>query len=479
MTPRGKLKWQTVAGNFVTSSPAHRRRRHACTWARSTARSTRSTPRTGEARWRFQTDDHVYASPALGPAARVHRLHGRLGLCAWTAPGGCAGATTPATRCAPRRCSGARRAAAAGSSTWARSNGSLYALDAETGAPALVVRHDAARPGAARPQRPELLAGARPPRRVHRRRARPDRARALRLVPARAATARCDRGPGEAFARRPHPHGLRHAGRLHAAVRAARARWPRPPRSAPAWWCAAAARRSTRRAARLPTRVGQPAVRLPPRSSRATATSSTWCPSGFLRPGTRYSVRVARRLGRETAPRAGWTTRSASAPRRCCAAARRCGRAAPGLRLRAQPPGRAAARRSSRASTRSASTATTWWWARSTCRSPTRGGEGSLLLWAVSTRRGPGGRAGGRPARRVRVPARGPLPPRLGDRLAERAEPHLQLRRRAAAPLRPADAARPPACAPAAARPSTPRCTAPRCPSTGRRSWPSASATTT
>ena len=113
-------------------------------------------------------------------------------------------------------------------------------------------------------------------------------------------------------------------------------------------------------------------------------------PDGFLRPDTRYSVRVAGGWEGDGA-RDRWTARSASARLRCAAGARR------------SRPGRAGCPRSSSAA---------W-----PCRcppivpslnqigfdsydmvvgalevsKPDASGEGSLLLWAVSTRRGPGG----------------------------------------------------------------------------------------
>ena len=66
VTPRGKLKWQKGAGNFVTSSPAIGRDGTVYIGSFDGALHALD-PRTGAVRWRFETDDHVYASPALGP----------------------------------------------------------------------------------------------------------------------------------------------------------------------------------------------------------------------------------------------------------------------------------------------------------------------------------------------------------------------------------------------------------------------------
>ena len=283
MTPRGKLKWQKGAGQLRDLLAGARPRRHRLHRLVRRRAATRSTPRTGAVRWRFETDDHVYASPALGRRlvyiastdgsvyARRPRRQAALALRHGRQRPLLARARARAARRRPDPLRGLA------------SNGSLYALDAETGPAALVLRHHPARPRAARPQRPERLARARPPRRVHRRRARPDRPRALRLVPAPPRPPLRPR-PGRGVRGRPDAHRLRHPGRLHPAGRPARAGGRAPRRSAPACSCGAAARRWTGRSPRPRTRDHQPGVRLPHPARRATATSSTSCRRGSCVP---------------------------------------------------------------------------------------------------------------------------------------------------------------------------------------------------
>ena len=155
VTPRGKLKWQKGAGNFVTSSPRSAATGR-CTSARSTARSTRSTR--APARCAGASRPTTTCTPrrrsgrgsctSRPPTARCTRS---------TAPAGCAGATTRATRAL---LAGARARAARRRPDPLRGLVRRQPLRARRrdGPPPLVVRHDPARPGAARPQRPERLA---------------------------------------------------------------------------------------------------------------------------------------------------------------------------------------------------------------------------------------------------------------------------------------------------------------------------------
>ena len=109
----------------ATSSPPRRRslRTAPSMSHRSTARSTRSTPRTGESQWTFATDDHVYASPALAEESSTSPRRTAPSIPSIRRSGGCAGATTRATRCARRRCWAAARSVTVTSSTWARRTG--------------------------------------------------------------------------------------------------------------------------------------------------------------------------------------------------------------------------------------------------------------------------------------------------------------------------------------------------------------------
>ena len=194
---RGRLRWKRGTLGFVTSSPAIGPKGTVYIGSFDGA-AARARPRTGEDRWSYMTDDHVYASPALGegsvyvasadgsvyafdlrgdPALALrHRRHRAL----------VAGARPGAQRRRPHPLRGLRQRPAVRARRPHRP-------------PALVLRHHAARPGARGPQRPQLVARARPARRLHRRRARAHRVRALRLVPAPRRTPRCNRSPGEAF----------------------------------------------------------------------------------------------------------------------------------------------------------------------------------------------------------------------------------------------------------------------------------------
>ncbi len=65
LTPQGKTKWTTFGGNFVTSSPAIGADGTVYIGSFDGALYALDGQR-GAVRWRFETDDHVYASPALG-----------------------------------------------------------------------------------------------------------------------------------------------------------------------------------------------------------------------------------------------------------------------------------------------------------------------------------------------------------------------------------------------------------------------------
>ena len=250
--------------------------------------------------------------------------------------------------------------------------------------------------------------------------------------------------PGRGVRRRPDADGLRQPRRLDPARRTARARWPPPPRSARACWSGARGRP-------LDGALAAPTVdhRARPSRSRSQLAGDGHfihvVPEGFLRPGTRYSVRVA----------GGWEGDGAQGPvdgtiRFRTAPVRRRGaaaghRRAPGVRVPSSarlavplPPIVPSLNQIGFDSYDMVVGALD-------VSKPDAQRRGlAAALGGVDQAR-PRGRARGRPARRVLVPARGSLPRRLGDRLPARAEPHIQLRRRAAAAVRAADAARRPA----------------------------------
>jgi outer membrane protein assembly factor BamB len=129
--PRGRLKWSTGTGNFVTSSPAIGR--DGTVYIGSFDGGLYALdPDDGAVRWRFEADDHVYASPALGPRlvyiasadGSVYALD-RGGRLRWRFDTGEPVRSSPVLGRAPR---GNGRIVYVGSS-----NGSLYALDAESG----------------------------------------------------------------------------------------------------------------------------------------------------------------------------------------------------------------------------------------------------------------------------------------------------------------------------------------------------------
>ena len=168
-------------------------------------------------------------------------------------------------------------------------------------------------------------------------------------------------------------------------------------------------------------RRGSPPTRPSPSppSRRATATSST---SSRRLPAHRVAVtRCASRVGwtGDGAQRPRGRARSASAPPACAAAGRPLATGAGACRPSGSAGSPCRCRRSSRASTRSASTPTTWSWGRS--RPDARRGLAAALGGQHQARHRAAPR--GRPARRVLLPARGPLPRRLAAALPARAEP--------------------------------------------------------
>ena len=131
VTARGKPKWQKGAGNFVTSSPALGR--DGTVYIGSFDGSLLALrPADGSPRWRFQTDEHIYASPAIGRrlvyiASADGSIYAvdRAGKLRWRYDTGDTIRSSPALGRAPR---GGGQILYVGSS-----NGSLYAIDAETG----------------------------------------------------------------------------------------------------------------------------------------------------------------------------------------------------------------------------------------------------------------------------------------------------------------------------------------------------------
>ena len=436
-TARGRLKWKRgtlglrhlLAGDRPDGHRLHRLLRRRAARARPADRRRPLGLHDRRPRLRVAGARARAASTSPPPTARSTRS-----TCAAT----CAGATTPATPSAPRPCSG-RAPRGGGRILYVGSaNGSLYALDARDRPPALVVRHHPARPGAARPQRPQLLARAGPPRRLHRRRARADRASCPTTgACTRAATRRCNRSPGEAFGGSLDPDGLRHARAAARGCRARAARCRPPPRSPRAWSSARSARPWTPASTAPTTRDRRPALRLHRPALRRRPLPPHRPRRASCRPDATFTLRVEGGwAGDERSGAVADTIRFRTAPVR----PPRTARCAPGRRLPAQPPGRPAAADPAEPQPDRLRLATTWSWARCACRRPTRNGEGSLLLWAVSTKRGPGGV----PMADRRGAFAFPLQGRYRDDsllLSQRGlSLTFSLRRRAAAPLRPAHA---------------------------------------
>ncbi len=317
---------------------------------------------TGATRWRFETDDHVYSSPALGGGlvyiastdGSVYAVD-RNGKQRWRYDTGDVVRSSPVLGRAPH---GSGRILYVGSAS-----GNLYALDARTGRrrwsydttprdPVLRDRNDLNSSPAL--GRRGVYIGGEHGRIMH--------------VPydwcLRHRDPRCDRSPGEAFGTRPDPHRLRDPGRLHPPVRS-----PGP------------GGRRHALGARLVVRRGGETVdgaftTTSPRTLVSTSPAFAFdtqisgdghflnvVPHGFLRPDTRYSVRLRGDWAGDGA--AGRGGRHDPLPHRPGAAPGRaaCARAATGCRPSSSAAWPCPSRRSSRASTRSASTATTWWWA--------------------------------------------------------------------------------------------------------------------
>ena len=384
VTPRGKLKWQKGAGNFVTSSPAIGRDGTVYIGSFDGALHALD-PRTGAVRWRFETDDHVYASPALGPRliyiastdGSVYALD-RGGRLRWRYDTGDTVRSSPVLGRAPR---GGGRIVYVGSS-----DGSLYALDAETGRrrwsyettprdPVLRDRNDLN--GSPALGRRGVYIGGEHGLIVH--------------VPydwcLRRRDARCNRDPGEVFANDLTRMAFVSPG---GSTRLA------GPRGRVAAATALGARLLVRRGGEtLDGALSAPAVTTSPAFAFSTQLAGDGhfihvVPDGFLRPDTRYAVRVA----------GGWEGDGAQGPvdgtiRFRTAPVRRRG-----------PPLATAARRVSAFRLRRLAVplppivpslnqigfdSYDMVVGALDVSKPDAGGEGSLLLWAVSTRRGPGG----------------------------------------------------------------------------------------
>jgi outer membrane protein assembly factor BamB len=128
---RGRELWQRPTGGFVTSSPAIGPGGTVYIGSFDGAIHALD-PKTGSDRWSYTTDDHVYSSPALGErsvyiasadgSVYAFDLRGNL---RWRYDTGDTVRSSPVLGRAPR---GGRRILYVGSA-----NGSLYALDASTG----------------------------------------------------------------------------------------------------------------------------------------------------------------------------------------------------------------------------------------------------------------------------------------------------------------------------------------------------------
>ena len=206
LDPAGNQRWQTFTPGFVTSSPALGS--DGTVYIGSFDRSLYALdPATGAERWAFPTADHIYSSPALAPTppatrrrstsarptARSTRSRPTASGC-WRYDTGDPVRSSPVLGRAPK---GDGKIVYVGSS-----NGSLYALDAETGKRRWSFDTTPENADLARPQRPQRLAGAGQARRLHRRRARPGLVRALRLLPPRRQHALHDRPGARSSGRR-------------------------------------------------------------------------------------------------------------------------------------------------------------------------------------------------------------------------------------------------------------------------------------
>ena len=147
---RGRLRWKRPTGGFVTSSPA------IGLGGTVYVGSLRRRPARARPEDRRRPLELHHRRPRLrlaraGRAERLHRVRRRLGLRLRPARRRCAGATTRATRFAPRPCSAAPRRRRAHPLRGLGQRRALRARRPHRPAP-LVLRHHPARPGAARPQ---------------------------------------------------------------------------------------------------------------------------------------------------------------------------------------------------------------------------------------------------------------------------------------------------------------------------------------
>ena len=163
-TAEGRERWSKPAGGYFVASPAHRRRRHGVHRAPSTAASTPWTRPRGRCAGRYRTARPRLRLARAGPrdGDGLRGVDGRLGVRAARRTAACAGATTRATRSARRPSSGAAPGGARRDRLRRLLRRRPLRAGRRDGPAALVVRHDPARsPRAARPQRPQRLAGAR------------------------------------------------------------------------------------------------------------------------------------------------------------------------------------------------------------------------------------------------------------------------------------------------------------------------------
>lgn len=131
LNSRGKLKWKRGTLGFVTSSPAIGPKGTVYVGSFDGALHALD-PTTGADRWSYETDDHVYASPALGEGSvYIASADGSVyafdlrGVLRWRYDTGDTIRSSPVLGRAP---SGGGRILYVGSA-----NGQLYALDSRTG----------------------------------------------------------------------------------------------------------------------------------------------------------------------------------------------------------------------------------------------------------------------------------------------------------------------------------------------------------
>jgi outer membrane protein assembly factor BamB len=128
---RGRLRWKRPTAGFVTSSPAIGPKGTVYIGSFDGALHALD-PRTGADRWSYATNDHIYASPALGErSVYIASADGSVyafdlrGVLRWRYDTGDTIRSSPVLGKAPR---GSGRILYVGSA-----NGELYALDARTG----------------------------------------------------------------------------------------------------------------------------------------------------------------------------------------------------------------------------------------------------------------------------------------------------------------------------------------------------------